>query len=60
MQLKYIELISSLFCEVNPIPVKYALSQIGYNVGTPRLPLTEITEEGKEKVNKALKNLNLI
>lgn len=60
MQLKYIELISSLFCEVNPIPVKYALSQIGYNVGTPRLPLTEITEEGKEKVNRALKNLNLI
>lgn len=60
MQLKYIELISSLFCEVNPIPVKYALSQIGYNVGTPRLPLTEITEEGKEKVNKALKNLNII
>ena len=60
MQLKYIELISSLFCEVNPIPVKYALSQIGYNVGTPRLPLTEITEEGKEKVNRALKNLNII
>lgn len=60
LQLKYIDLISSLFCEVNPIPVKYALSKVGYNVGIPRLPLTEITEEGMKKVDKALKDLSII
>lgn len=40
LQLKYSQLISSLFCEVNPIPIKAALEVIGFNVGEPRLPLT--------------------
>lgn len=43
MQLNAIELINSLFCEVNPIPVKAALNMIGYNFGKPRLPLIEMS-----------------
>lgn len=44
LQLKYSELISALFCEVNPIPVKAGLELMGYKVGIPRLPLTRIEE----------------
>ena len=33
LQLDAIELISALFCEVNPIPVKTALNEMGYAVG---------------------------
>ena len=38
LQLDAIELISALFCEVNPIPVKAALNLMGYEVGSCRLP----------------------
>ena len=56
LQIKAIPLIKSLFCEVNPIPVKYALSLYGYDVGTPRLPLIELSENGKEAVKIAVRN----
>ncbi len=59
-QLDTLDLTSSLFCEVNPIPVKAALNMIGYNVGSPRLPLVEMSLPGKEKLRTALKKYNLI
>lgn len=31
-QLKAIPLINTLFCEVNPIPIKYAMNHIGFKV----------------------------
>ena len=46
--------------EVNPIPVKHALNVMGYNVGKPRLPLIEMTEQGKEKIEKIMRGHNLI
>ena len=57
MQLKYLELINALFCEVNPIPVKEAMNQLGMNVGGYRLPLCEISEGGRETVRRALEVL---
>ena len=59
-QLDTLELTSALFCEVNPIPVKAALNMIGYNVGSPRLPLVEMSDSGKLRLEKALRNLKLI
>lgn len=56
MQLDSIPLIKALFSEVNPIPVKAALNMIGYNVGTPRLPLIEMSEKGKDKLKIALED----
>lgn len=47
MQLDAIPLISSLFSEVNPIPVKAALNKIGFNFGVPRLPLVEMNNSTK-------------
>ena len=54
MQIDSIPLIKALFSEVNPIPVKAALNIIGYDFGTPRLPLIEMTNEGKENLKKLL------
>lgn len=55
MQLNALPLIKALFSEVNPIPIKSALNQIGFNFGVPRLPLTEISSEKEALLAKALK-----
>lgn len=60
IQLKAIPLISALFCEVNPIPVKAALNLMGKNVGNPRMPLTEMEEANKEKLAKAMKDFGIL
>jgi len=54
MQIDSIPLIKALFSEVNPIPVKAALNMIGYDYGVPRLPLIEMSDEGKEILRKTL------
>ena len=59
-QLKAVPLINALFSEVNPIPVKAALNMIGYNVGTPRLPLVEMSEDGKNNLKSELLSFGLI
>lgn len=58
-QLYALPLIDALFSEVNPIPIKYAMSKIGFNCGCPRLPLIELSDKGKEKVDLAIKNFEL-
>lgn len=42
-------LIQALFKHPNPIVVKYALSKVGVEVGSLRLPLTEMTEREKQE-----------
>jgi 4-hydroxy-tetrahydrodipicolinate synthase len=54
MQVEAIPLIKALFSEVNPIPVKAALNIIGYNYGIPRLPLIEISEKNKNRLQELL------
>ena len=54
LQHKALDLVNALFCEVNPIPVKAALNMQGFNVGTPRLPLTEMEPEHKELLREAM------
>ena len=39
-----------MFCEVNPIPVKAAMAQIGYDCGGCRLPLTYLSAENHKKI----------
>ncbi len=60
MQLDVLDLIDALFCEVNPIPVKYALNLMGYNFGKPRMPLIELSDGNKEKLKEVMKKHNLI
>ena len=59
-QLKTIPLVKALFCEVNPIPVKEAMNMLGYNAGKPRLPLIELSENGKEKLKRELFSFGLL
>ena len=59
-QISVIPLVKALFCEVNPIPVKAAMNMLGYNAGKPRLPLVEMSEKGKERLEKELKALELL
>ena len=59
-QLNVIDLANSLFCEVNPIPVKAALNLLGYNYGIPRLPLIPLSDAGKQKLEKAMKEFGTI
>jgi len=47
-------LVNSLFVVTNPIPLKYALNKIGFQVGKPRLPLVEIDEKSAAVVDAAL------
>lgn len=54
-QIKYLPLINSLFCEVNPIPVKAAMSLMGYCTDEIRLPLCEISDSGKERLINDMK-----
>jgi len=52
-------LIDALFIVSNPIPVKYALNHIGFNVGKPRLPLTEPDEKSAQIIKNTLKNYKI-
>lgn len=58
-QINAVSLVNALFCEVNPIPVKAALNMLGYNMGTPRLPLIEMSDNGKVAMKKALAEFGL-
>lgn len=49
-----------LFITSNPSPVKAALREIGFNVGVPRLPLIDVTEDERLKINSVLHSLKLI
>ena len=57
IQLKYLDLIEALFCEVNPIPVKAAMKLLGYDVGGLRLPLTELEEANRERLKESMEKL---
>lgn len=60
IQLKLMDIINALFCEVNPIPVKAAMAEMGWCSNEIRLPLTEIEPEHKEKLLKAMKRHGLV
>jgi 4-hydroxy-tetrahydrodipicolinate synthase len=47
-------LVNSMFVVANPCPVKYALNQVGFNVGKPRLPLIDVGEESNPSFAKTI------
>ena len=60
LQIKYLDLINNLFCEVNPIPVKEAVNLMGINAGPCRMPLCPMSDENREKLKNSLRNAGLI
>ena len=59
-QLDGLELVHSLFCEVNPIPVKAALSMIGLISESYRQPLWPLSDPARERLSAAMRGAGLI
>ena len=60
LQLEAIDLITALFSEVNPIPVKKAMNLMGLEEGTLRRPLTEMEEANAVKLEKAMREYGIL
>lgn len=60
LQLKTLNLIKALFCEVNPIPVKTAVNLLGFNAGKCRMPLTEIADNNLEYLRREMRAYGLL
>ena len=59
-QLRLLPLIDALFCEVNPIPVKAAISAMGYGANVLRLPLTPMEPQNEKKLLDLMRAEGLI
>jgi 4-hydroxy-tetrahydrodipicolinate synthase len=49
-----------LFKEVNPIPVKYAVSLLGLCENVVRLPLVKASQETEKLLKEEMERLNLL
>lgn len=54
---EYLDLMKYLFIEVNPIPVKFLMNELSFNVGSLRLPLTNISEKNSNILKEKLNNI---
>lgn len=57
--LHLLPLINAMFVVSNPIPTKYALNHLGFQVGRPRLPLTEPDEKSAAVIATALRDYKI-
>lgn len=57
---KYMKLAKTLFCDVNPIPVKEAVNLMGYKAGHCRMPLVDLSDENKKLMKETLDEYGLI
>ena len=48
-----------MFTVANPIPIKYSLNQIGFQVGTPRLPLVNPDGHVAESIDQVVSNYKI-
>ncbi len=60
IQLKYMDVIHNLFSEVNPIPAKCAVSEMGYCRNIVRRPLTEMEEDHAQVLINAMKEAGIL
>ena len=58
--LKYLKLMNDLFIEVNPIPVKAAMSLLGLHAGPLRLPLCELSGEHQAVLEATMREAGLL
>lgn len=58
-QCRLLPLINALFSEVNPIPVKAAVSAMGYGGEILRLPLTPMEDETRAKLYEEMRKLGI-
>jgi len=56
---RLLPLINAIFIVSNPVPLKYALNHVGFNVGKPRLPLVEPDEKSAAIIKDTLKKYKI-
>lgn len=56
---RLLALFKVLFVESNPIPVKYALNQVGLDVGSPRLPLILPNDKSASEIDQVLQDYEI-
>lgn len=60
LQLEMLPLSDAMFCDVNPIPVKYAMNLLGWEAGKCRLPLVEPGDAQKAKIEQNMRMHGLL
>lgn len=60
MQVQYMDLLDSLFCEVNPIPIKTTMNLLGMEVGPLRMPLCEMEDSSLSRLKASMAALKLL
>ena len=60
LHLRLFPLMKALFVETNPIPVKYAVSKLGYCENELRLPLVKASENAMKAVDEALNKAGIL
>ncbi|MBK1727917.1 4-hydroxy-tetrahydrodipicolinate synthase [Halorhodospira halophila] len=50
----------AMFCEPNPVPVKWAVEELGMAGSGMRLPMTRLTEAGQARVRQAMQDAGLL
>ena len=60
IQLQLLPVHKHLFCEANPIPVKWAMARMGLMGGTLRLPMTPLSQAHEALVEAALRQAGLL
>lgn len=60
IQLEYLKLMNSLFMEVNPVPVKTACAMLGMCSDEMRLPLCEMEEQNRARLESILREYSLL
>ena len=58
--LESLNLMNTMFIDINPIVIKEAANLMGYSCGLCRLPLSEMTEQDHAKLVSVMKKYNLI
>jgi 4-hydroxy-tetrahydrodipicolinate synthase len=54
IHLELLPLVEALFWQPNPMPVRAALNELGFDVGKPRLPLVDLTVAEKDRLRAVL------
>ncbi|MBR0317631.1 MAG: 4-hydroxy-tetrahydrodipicolinate synthase [Synergistaceae bacterium] len=60
LQCEMLPMINALFCETNPIPVKFAMSKMGFCENYVRLPLVTMEKAHADKLEMLMKEQGLI
>ena len=57
---RYLPLIRMMYSESNPVPLKWALNQVGADVGKPRKPLQELGEANQRTMRQTMERLGIM